>query len=276
MATKLKQAVYDEISLVDIPANQESRVLITKRADEKETAVADALAFDSQDVEEVDIADLQVGDIVLDANNEPVEITEAILDELDELAGEEQHEPELVGVGKAFTGPTFTTQVQSLISKALSEGTTEDALVTLAKAADDANARAQRAEEIAKREYDTRVEREYIGRAAEYGLPVDPAVLGPVMKRAQELLPESDCRVLNEVFTTAGQLAQVGFDEIGKGSGYNSDPFGIVAGLIDSAESFGGVAKNDKGGVDLVATLDQNPDLYDAYEADVRSFGRGA
>src|SRR6184192_815491 len=95
----------DEISLVDRPANQHAAVVLAKRATQ-EDSVADE--YFNADGAAVDIAALQPGDVVYDANGGAYEI-------------ELEDEPELAGVGKsAFLEPA-ADQASESIAKALQE-----------------------------------------------------------------------------------------------------------------------------------------------------------
>jgi len=62
----------DEISLVDIPANQHAAVVIAKRATEEE-AVENVQVFDETG-NAIDVNDLDFGDVVFDENGQAFEV----------------------------------------------------------------------------------------------------------------------------------------------------------------------------------------------------------
>ena len=65
---------------------------------------------------------------------------------------------------------------------------------------------AERDQEIAKAERDLRLTREYISKAEEYNLPVDPKELGPVLYRMAETMEYDDCAVIAKCLETAGEI----------------------------------------------------------------------
>ena len=75
--------------------------------------------------------------------------------------------------------------------------------------------------EVAKAERDLRLTREYVSKAAEYNLPVDPTELGPVLYRMAETMSYDDCAVIAKCLETAGSIL---FEEVGyQGGGDNDD-----------------------------------------------------
>lgn len=85
----LSKMDYDEVSLVDVPANQHALVMITKRHDEGATMTAAAEIYDPETLEPVDEAELETGDRVIDAEGNMFEYTSP--------EDAEEYEEELVG-----------------------------------------------------------------------------------------------------------------------------------------------------------------------------------
>ena len=74
-----------------------------------------------------------------------------------------------------------------------------------------AEERAQAAETIAKAERDFRLEREFIAKAAEFDrLPVDAAEFGPVLKAAAEVLTEEQFEAITSVLAAANESVAQG------------------------------------------------------------------
>lgn len=266
MPKRVRDMEFDEVSTVDLPANQHGVIVLAKRASQEDT-VADY--FDA-DGNAVDIDDLEIGDVVADAEGNLYEIGVGDDNELDN-----QEELELVGKSAelpAARGELSKSALQTLseqLSKAVNDGDREElyksALAELAKRADDAEARTFQLMEIAKGEHDLRLEREYIAKAAEYNVPIAAEELGPVLKRCAESLSDEDCSVLHKALTAAGEMlySEAGFD----GQAANDDPFAVVDAFID-----GELAKRDGGSQvskeqAIGSFFDDNPRAYDQYRA---------
>ena len=99
----------------------------------------------------------------------------------------------------------------------------DPAIVEIVKAAEE---RAQAAETIAKAERDFRREREFIAQAAEFDrLPVDAAEFGPVLKAAAEVLTEEQFEAITSVLAAANESVAQGnlFTEVGKATSFAND-----------------------------------------------------
>lgn len=247
---ELADMEFDEVSLVDIPANQHASILIAKRATEEETVPE---IYDEND-QPIDVSDLQPGDVVVDGEGN---MYEWVID--DEEAPVEQ---ELAVVGKSHS---FADQVREELSKAL-DGSDRDAIIS--KAAEEiskAEARADEAMEIAKAERDLRLEREYVEVAKQYNVPVDEDELGPVLKRMAESLSYEDCSVIHKALTAAGEMI---FAEIGtQGAADTQDIYSMVEGLAEGAVSKAFQEADTE--VSKAAAIEQlfteNPREYDEY-----------
>jgi hypothetical protein len=259
---KLSNMEIDEISLVDKGANQHAMITIAKRAPEEETMPE----LYTEDGELLDENTLTDGDVVYDEAGNAYEFT------LEEEEVEER-EPELVGKS-ARPNPferkapvskksekSFTESVLEELSKAYSD---EDRDAVIAKAlgrVEELETRYSKAEEIAKSERDLRLTREYISKAAEYNLPVDPAELGPVLYRMAETMSYDDCSVIAKCLEGAGAMI---FEEQGYiGGGDNAD---IMSQVEAQAVEIGKAATPET----VTAVFDSTPEAYNEYLASQR------
>jgi hypothetical protein len=247
---ELTNMSFDEVSLVDVPANQHANIVIAKRATKEETVPE---IYD-EDGYAIDVDDLEEGDVIVDEDGNEYEW---VIDE------EFADEPELISVGKSYT---FADQVREELSKAL-DSTDRDALI--AKAADEiaaADYRANQAVEIAKAERDLRLEREYVEVAKQYYVPIDEDELGPVLKRCAENLSYEDCAVIHKALSSAGEMI---YAEVGvQGSGSNNDIFNEVDYFAEEAVSkaFGNDEEISKAEA-IEKIFELNPAAYDEYLA---------
>jgi hypothetical protein len=245
--TELSNMTFDEVSMVDVPANQHASILIAKRANKEDTVPE---IYD-ENGKAIDVNDLKAGDIVVDdAGNE----YEWVIDE--------EVKPELTTVGKSAN---FADQVREELSKAL-DSTDRDALIS--KAADEiakADARANEAMGIAKAERDLRLEREYVEVAKGYTTPIAPDELGPVLKRCAESLSYEDCAVIHKALSAAGEGL---FDEVGvQGSGSNNEIFSEVEAMAgEVSKAFSGDTELSKAAA-IEQVFASNPAAYDEYLA---------
>lgn len=254
----------DEISLVDKGANQHAMVTIAKRAPEEETMPE----FYSEDGEllDLDSIELEEGDVVYDEDGNAYEFT----------TEEQEPEKELAEVGKsAFFNQnrqvskkataSFSESVMEELSKAFSD---EDRDKVIAKAlgrVEELEKRYSEAEKIAKSERDLRLTREYISKAAEYNLPVDPQELGPVLYRMAESMSYEDCAVIAKCLESTGEIL---FQEVGyQGGGDNNDVMSVV-------EAHANEVLSKSADVSKAATIsglfDNTPEAYDEYLASQR------
>lgn len=263
--------VIDEISLVDRPANPHAQVIIAKRATQ-EDAMPD---FFTADGAPVDVNALQYGDVVYDGDANEYEY---VAEDDDTEDDDTEDAKELVGAGVAKSAfgaatapaPVTTDPLAALrqeLSKALTE---EDRDKVLSKALDQVSVfeqRASQAEAIAKGERDLRLEREYISKAAEYNVPIEPTVLGPVLMRMADNMSYEDCAVVHKALTTVGEIL---FRELGyEGNADNVDPFQQVEAYLEEqgsvAKSAGNASVNKAQSIADFYT--NNPAAYDQYVA---------
>lgn len=293
---RLTDMEFDEISLVTRPANQLSKVVLFKsdtpeqehmtseneQQDEVEKAKGDKMpeelkrrfgiddeseddededemkkakmppAMDDEDDEEDDM-DKMYGskkmkkDDVIDLPSEVYEYIEALeaansemSDQLEKFAAEESE------------------AVDTDILKSA-----DPQIVAIVKAAED---RAAAAEKIAKAERDFRLEREFIGKAAELSaLPAEAEAFGKVLKSVAEAVDEATFDTLMTVLTAANEGISTGnlFAELGKASAFDNDgPTGEInkaaARLIEANP---GLTHEQA----VAKAVDANPSLYNEY-----------
>ena len=250
----LSNMEIDEISLVDRPANQHARVTITKRAEED--AVPEYFSEDGQVI--TDLNALQIGSVVYDGEGNGFVVD---LDEDDGLSDhdEKTETPEMVG-------KSLAEQVREDLSKALGDVERDDVIAKAMTEISKAEQRAAAAEEIAKAERDLRLSREYISKAAEYGVAgVTADELGPVLMRMAESMPYEDCAVIHKALTSAGAA----FTELGYtgGAAVDTDPMGVIDALYtEVGKSAEGVSREQA----ISKAFEDNPHAYDDYLASRR------
>jgi hypothetical protein len=229
--------------------------------------------YTDQDGNELDLSQFEEGTVLEGEDGQLYEVTYADDDdEDDDEAAEFADEGELVGVGKSAFGASYDNDVIADVREALSKAVDTDdqnavlskAFGTLSKRAEEAEKRLAKAEEIAKAERDLRLEREYISKAAEYNVPVDPNELGPVLMRATDALSYEDCAVIHKALCAAGEMlyAEAGYD----GRAIAEDPMAEIEAMVEGQVSKG-EGKVSKAGA-LTAFFDDNPGAYDAYRAE--------
>lgn len=257
----VKDMAFDEVSLVDRAACPPAAIVIAKSAD-PEVGMNEFL---DEDGNPLDLSQFEEGTVLVDDEGNQYEVV--LDDDTDE--GAEDNAEELVAVGKsAFGADPIIAGIRDELSKAVSESDRDQVLskafTSLAKRAERAEAEVARATEIAKSERDLRLRREYIAKAAEYNVPVDPEVLGPVLMRATEALSFDDCAVIHKALSAAGELL---FTEAGIDTrAATDDPMAEIDAFLEGevAKSGGGVSK----AAATTAFFDSNPEAYDAYRAD--------
>jgi hypothetical protein len=258
---RLTNMEIDEISLVDKGANQHAMITIAKRAPEEE----DMPELYNEDGELLDQNALDFGDIVYDAEGNAFELVE----EEDEDA---VREPEPVGKSAFFDGKTtngpvrksaFAQQVLEELSKAYDDKGRDEVIAKALGRVEELEAQQAQAVEIAKSERDLRLTREYISKAAEYNVPIQPEELGPVLYRMAETMSYDDCAVIHKALDAAGSAI---FDEVGLiGGGDNTD---IMSQVEARAVEIGKSADPTT----IASVFDQSPEAYNEYLASRRGF----
>ena len=250
----------DEISLVDKGANQHAMITIAKRAPEEENMPE--LYNESGELLSED--SLENGDIVYDGEGNAYQYT--LEDEV-----EEEREPDPVGKSAFFdekpkpenTG--FAKSVMEELSKAFSDEERDEVIAKALGRVEELEKQQKEFEKVAKAERDLRLTREYIAKAAEYNVPVDPNELGPVLYRMAETMSYDDCAVIAKCLDAAGEML---FQEAGyQGGGENADVMSMVESY--AAEEIGKSAEAGFDGRPTAAQIskvfDENPEAYDEY-----------
>lgn len=280
---KVTDMEIDEISLVDRPANAHATVRIAKRASQEGAVPPPEDEIDEifdETGEQVDIGDLQFGDVVYDRSGQayeygPVEGEEGGAD------AEDPARAEPVGVGKRYAGDafgapatqatqartSFADEVREQLAKAVSDADRDEVFAKALDALSKADERAAAAEEIAKAERGLRLEREYIAKAAQYNMPIPAEDLGPVLMRAAEALSFDDCAVLHKALSAAGEML---FTEAGfAGESDNDDPMTQIDAHLEREAAR--VSKNGDQPVSKAQVVTDffadNPAAYDEYLA---------
>jgi hypothetical protein len=245
---ELTNIEIDEVSLVDVPANQHARVAIAKRAI-KEDNVPE-IYNESGELLDADL--LEPGDTVFDAEGNAFEVV------LEDGADESVEERELESVGKSFAD-----EVRSDLSKAFSQIERDEVVAKALGQVDVLSKRLEQAELIAKSERDLRLLGEYVEVAKGYNIPTEPAVLGPVLQRMAETMSYDDCAVIHKALSSAGTAL---FDEVGFiGGADNNDVMSQVdAFLEESVSKSESISKADK----VSEFFSTNPEAYDQYRLD--------
>jgi hypothetical protein len=268
---KVTDMDIDEVSLVDRAACPPAAIVFSKRADQEES-MPDYLDAEGKPL---DLSQFEEGSILVDDEGNEFMVTfEDDADDIDDDTEESEldDDRELVGVGKSAFGTPSDGAVASIreaLSKAVNEqdrdAVLSKAFTGLSKRAEIAERRLAAAEQIAKSERDTRLQREYIAKAAEYNVPIDAEDLGPVLMRAAEALSYDDCAVIHKALSAAGAML---FNEAGyDGMNAADDPMDQIEALLGEQ-----VAKGDGGTPELAMTafFDHNPAAYDAIRAEQR------
>jgi hypothetical protein len=155
------------------------------------------------------------------------------------------------------------TSVLEELSKAVTD---EERNQIVAKMAADQEILAQENDELRKAfeaEQDARMTEAFIAKAAEYELPVDPEVFGPILKAMVEGLDEDQIEVLDAVLASRGiPLDEIGLAGGASSSGVLDEVYGLAGELVGKAA--GGVTTEQA----TTALFEHNPDAYEAYLAE--------
>jgi hypothetical protein len=237
VGNRLSDMEFDEVSLVNRPANQLSKVVLfksdgpnpleevekmpghdgkKKKYDEEEEMTSKDMHGDEKDDEEEDdesmkdrmarLRNMQKSDEAVDLPGEVYEYIESL-----EAANAEMMD-ELTKMAE-FVADEETELLKSA----------DPAIIEIVKAAEE---RAAAAEQIAKAERDFRLEREFVAKAAEFEhLSFDAEEFGPVLKAAAEVLEDNAWDALLGVLSAANEALGESslFNEIGKASSFDND-----------------------------------------------------
>lgn len=254
---QVRDMEIDEISLVDRPANQHALVTIAKRAPEEE-AMPD---YFLEDGSAVDLDTLEPGDVVYDEEGNGFEYYEEDAEEQTDKAAN------AAGVSKAFESKPsgFAAEVRELLSKAATDSDRDDIISKALERIETSEMVTQEAVTIAKAERTLRLEREYISKAAEYNVPIEPEQLGPVLMRAAEALSYEDCAVIHKALTAAGELIYEEAGYVGQGDN-DIDPMSRVEAFVEQSVSKAAGQDAISKAQGMSDYFTEHPEEYEAYK----------
>lgn len=158
------------------------------------------------------------------------------------------------------TRKSLGTTVLEELSKAV---TSEERDRIVAKMADEVEITKAENEELRQafeEERDIRVTEAFVAKAAEYELPVEPAVFGPILKAIAEVLDDDQLDVLDAVLSSRGvALDELGYAGGATNSGVLDEVNGLAAELVTKA---GGSVSTEQAST---ALFEHNPGAYEAY-----------
>lgn len=171
------------------------------------------------------------------------------------------------GAAAGYGAGRFQKSLSDVVMEELSKAASEDERsYVISKAMEEveiAKAAAAEAWDRVAEQEDAQLEYAFISKAAEYNLPVDPGVLGQILKSASTVLSGDQLDVLDALFTGIGDTL---YEELG----YVGDTDN--ASVLDVVDSYVGdlVSKSGQYSPEMLTTavFDSNPDAYDAYLAE--------
>lgn len=249
VGNRLSDMEFDEVSLVNRPANQLSKVVLfksdeepkmpghygkkRKMMDEEEEVSKPGHYGKMEDDEEEDEEEVSKpghpDKKMKNGKDEDMKERMARLramqksDEAVDLPGEVYDYIESLESANAEMIDELTKMAEFVEGEEEILKNADPAIVEIVKAAEE---RAEAAETIAKAERDFRLEREFIAKAAEFDrLPVDAAEFGPVLKAAAEVLTEEQFEAITSVLAAANESVAQGnlFTEVGKATSFAND-----------------------------------------------------
>lgn len=156
---------------------------------------------------------------------------------------------------------SFKDEVLEELSKAYSDTDRDEVIAKALGRVEELESSQREAVEIAKSERDLRLTREYISKAAEYNLPVNPDELGPVLYRMADTMSFEDCSVIAKCLEAAGSMI---FEEQGYiGGGDNAD-------IMSQVEARAVELSKSADPVSITSVFEQSPEAYNEYLASQR------
>jgi len=228
VGNRLSDMEFDEVSLVNRPANQLSKVVLFKSADSEERAVPGhkdkKMDEDEEEIskpghygkmedhdDEDEEEDSKSGHKMKKDDGEAIDLPSEVYEYIDAL---ESANAEMVDELSKMA--EYIEEETDILKSA------DPQIVEIVKAAEE---RAEAAEKIAKAERDYRIEQEFIAKAAEFNaLSVDASSLGPVLKAAAEVMDEEAFGVIIDALSAANEtVSESGlFSEVGKSTSFES------------------------------------------------------
>lgn len=155
------------------------------------------------------------------------------------------------------------SEILEEFSKAVTDRDREQVIAKMANEVDRANMIAEEAMGWAESEHEARMDEVFVSKAAEYNLPVDPYVLGPILKSMAATLDEDQLEVVDALFNAVGDAL---YEEVGYvGESSNSSVLDQVSAFADEF-----VSKSDATRAQaMTAMFEANPMAYDAYLSEI-------
>jgi hypothetical protein len=262
----------DEVSLVDIPANPHSLVMIQKNFQEVGMAdnATDDRLFDQEGNELDDEYELTPGEVIFNADGEAFQFDPEAVEE-----GAQEEEYAEVGKSVFFQGQSaqpsefsksLAAELRETLSKSATDASTRAVLSKALEAVQASDERALEAVAIAKSERAIRLTGQFVEVAKGYNVPADPNELGAVLMRMNDSMSQDDCSVIHKALSAAGDII---FEEIGitgNATADGSDP-------MEQAEQYAAsqVSKSGSEVISKAKAVEEfymtNPDAYEDYLA---------
>jgi len=256
---RLYDMEYDEVSIVNRPANSDSEIAIFKSMDSDLIDVEDAGDLFDEEGELLDISELEPGESVFTVEGEEFMF---VPDDDFETAGVSD------GVTKSEEDMGDHMSLGDVLLEELSKADGEsERQAIIADAMDEvevAKAAAAEAWETVEAEREARYDEAFFSKAAEYNVPVAPEVLGPILKSMATVLDEDQLDTLDQLFTAIGEVL---YDEVGYEGDSDNDY------VLDEVNHHAAelVGKADVSGAEAIsAVFEANPEAYEAYLSEGR------
>lgn len=277
MATvrKLGNLIFDEVSLVDRPANQHGVVVFAKR----DTEESGPMGFYTADGQPIDPDDVEVGEKVYDDNGDEYEGTLVDADDPDLVYVDEngneidmddyefEEEGELVGKRDVPLSKVFLEE----LSKAMTDDGRNEVIAKALGRMELIEKRNQDLTYTVSALIDANNRRDFTEIAKNYELPFEADDLGGLLQRLSKSISPEDMQAVDQILTAGSEYAkQASLLEIGYAGGQPSTVYDQVAGAAaDVVAKSGGGFSFDQA---AVAFFEANPDAYDEYESEQRDY----
>ena len=287
IGNRLTDMEFDEISLVNRPANQLSKVVLFK-SDAEAASMTDETVVEEETTIDEDMTEDSIDkggmyghskgkqkrrrkkgapEILIDDEEGDVKVTK---DDIEKDSVDLPSEVyEYISALEAANSE-LTEQLQKNDEEAQQEAEQEDILksadpeiVAIVKAAEE---RAEAAEVIAKAERDFRLEREFVSKAASLdNLSIEADAFGKVLKNAAEALSQEDFDALMGALEGANSSVEAGavFAEVGKASSFEND--GPTSALNKAAASLRESDSTLTPEAAVAKAVSEDPTLYEQY-----------
>lgn len=264
---RLTDMEFDEISLVNRPANQLSKVVLFKADDGKEQKpmrgkkkLDEMYGDDDKPMSKQKMMGEGMGDDEDEDGpmSKSAELPTEVYEYIEALeASNAELVSELEKMAEGDDDDEDDDEDKDILKSA------DPRIVEILKAAED---RAEAAEQIAKAERDYRLEREFIGKAAELdSLPVKAEEFGKVLKSVADVVQPDDFNAIMGALTAANSAVASGdlFSELGKSTAFDNDSPSseINKAAAKIIESDPGITREQA----IAKAVEANPQLYTAH-----------